>query len=177
MFSKYLGTVSYSHFGREVLIPDVTKHMYIPQEYKTDDSYWFKHTINDNDTLSSLARNLYGNSNYWIFITLLNDMVNIVEDWPIPYAIFDDWFRTVHYDKAFLDTHHYEDKNGVVHDPNAYVVLRELESIEEAIGRYDLKVVTMYDYYLKENEKKRVIKLLLPEFISGLVKQVEGVLR
>ena len=163
--------------GERVEVPDITKRITIPDEYKNDSRYWFQYRLKDSDTLAHLSRTIYNTPNHWLLIVLMNDMVNVDEAWPIPEREFSKWFHTEFPDNRYSDILHYVDPHGNVQDPEAYVDLGEALNVKDAISKLGLKPVTFYEYYYQINEDKRMIKILLPEFVTGLVKQLEGVLR
>lgn len=177
MLSRYFGLAEYNRQGQIVSIPDLTKHVAIPSEYKNNQKYWIVHDLKDSDTLSQLSKTIYGSHHYWWVIVLLNDMVNIDSSWPIPEYNFREWFKKQFPENEYGDILHWVDGKGNVHDPEAYVILGECATVNEAIVKYQLSSVSFYNYYYKENENKRRIKLLLPEYVSTLNKQLEEIFR
>lgn len=163
--------------GELVEVPDITKRITIPDEYKNDSRYWFQYRLKDSDTLAHLSRTIYNTPNHWLLIVLMNDMVNIEAAWPIPERDFSNWFQTEFPDKQYGDILHYVDPQGNIQDPQAYVDLGEALNVQDAISKLNLKAVTFYEHYYQINEDKRMIKILLPEFVPGLIKQLEIVLR
>lgn len=163
--------------GERVEVPDITKRITIPDEYKNDSRYWFQYRLKDSDTLAHLSRTIYNTPNHWLLIVLMNDMVNIEAAWPIPERDFSNWFHTEFPDNQYGDILHYVDPQGNVQDPQAYVDLGEVLNVQDAISKLNLKAVTFYEHYYQINEDKRMIKILLPEFVTGLIKQLEVVLR
>lgn len=163
--------------GELVEVPDITKRITIPDEYKNDSRYWFQYRLKDSDTLAHLSRTIYNTPNHWLLIVLMNDMVNIEAAWPIPERDFSNWFHTEFPDKQYGDILHYVDPQGNIQDPQAYVDLGEAINVQDAISKLNLKAVTFYEHHYRINEDKRMIKILLPEFVPGLIKQLEIVLR
>ena len=76
MLARFLGKVDYMRLGERVEVPDVTKRITIPDEYKNDSRYWFQYRLKDSDTLAHLSRTIYNTPNHWLLIVLMNDKVN-----------------------------------------------------------------------------------------------------
>ncbi|AXF41525.1 baseplate wedge component [Acinetobacter phage SH-Ab 15599] len=173
MLSRYFGKAEYNKQGQIVSIPDLTKHVAIPDQYKNNPRYWTEHSLRDSDTLSDLSRIVYGSPNYWWVIVLANNMVNIVDSWPVPQYAFEKWFKDKYPDNEYGDVYHWIDEHGNVQDPEAYVLIGESISTQEAISKHGLKPVTYFAYEDEINQKKRQIKLILPEYIPNIVRQIE----
>lgn len=173
MLSRFFGQAEYNKQGQIVAIPDLTKHVAIPDEYKNNSKYWILYDLKDSDTLSGLSKSVYGSHHYWFLITLLNDMVNIDNSWPIPENGFREWFKKNFPELEYSDVYQWVDSKGNVHTPEAYVDLGEVKSIAEAIQKYNLSAVTYFSYFYSKNEEKRRLKLLLPEYATNITSQLE----
>lgn len=177
MILRSVGYAEYERLGKLAIVPDMTKHIHIPDQYKNDPKYYILYEIKDTDRLDSISENLYGSPLYWWILPLMNNMINIHQSWPVPMAHFNEWFSENFESSTRMDIHHFEDQNGVIQDPASFVELDGLESVEEAINIYNLQPVYLYDYEVAKNEAKRKVKLLLPEFTNTLSRQIESLLR
>lgn len=177
MISRFFGQAEYNKQGQIVAIPDLTKHVAIPDEYKNNSKYWIRYTLKDSDTLSGLSKSVYGSHHYWFLISLLNDMVNVDDSWPIPEYGFREWFKKTFPENEYSDVYKWVDSKGNVHTPEAYVDLGEVSSVKEAIQKYSLTSVSYFTHFYNLNEEKRKIKLLLPEYVSNITTQLETMFR
>ena len=153
------------------------------RRYKINDDVFsyavlFKqYTINDGERADTIAKKAYGNVFYDWVILLTNNMVNAQYDWPLSnYALnktleseFDDPYGTIHHyetyeiaqypaglhvDETFYNSTHKLNINGTYQIKNGNEICRP---------------VTIAEYYTEENEKKRKIYLLKPEYFRSFV--------
>jgi len=153
------------------------------RRYKINDDLFsyavlFKqYTINDGERPDTLAKKAYGNEFYDWVILLTNNMVNAQYDWPMSnYTLnktleseFDDPYGTIrhyetyeiaqypaglHVDAQFYNSTHKINVNGTYQIKNGNEICRP---------------VTIAEYYTEENEKKRKIYLLKPEYFRSFV--------
>ena len=136
-----------------------------------------KYSIEDGERPDTLAKKAYGNVFYDWVILLTNNMVNAQYDWPLSnYALnktleseFDDPYGTIHHyetyeiaqypaglhvDETFYNSTHKLNINGTYQIKNGNEICRP---------------VTIAEYYTDENEKKRQIYLLKPEYFRSFV--------
>ena len=153
------------------------------RRYKINDDLFsyaviFKqYTINDGERPDTLAKKMYGNAFYDWVILLTNNMVNAQYDWPLSnYALnktleseFDDPYGTIrHYETYEIAQY----PAGLHVDADFYNSTHKLN----INGKYEIKngneicrPVTIAEYYTEENEKKRKIYLLKPEYFRSFV--------
>ena len=140
--------------------------------------YFNKYAIRDGERPDSLAKRFYGNQFYDWVILITNNMVNAQYDWPMQnyelYKVleqeFDDPYSQInhyeikeamghyaaglHVDKAFYDGTHKLNIDGVVTLKN---------------GNEIASPITVAEHYQIENEKKREIYLLKPNYVQSFV--------
>lgn len=136
-----------------------------------------KYSIVDGETPDIIANKAYGNPFYDWVILITNNMVNAQYDWPMSnYNLnkvlekeFDDPYGTIHHyetyqygpyplglhvDETFYNDTHTLNINGEILTKNGNEICRP---------------VTIAEYYTNENEKKREIFLLKPEYFTSFV--------
>ena len=136
-----------------------------------------QYTIQDGERPDVIAKKAYGNVFYDWVILLTNNMVNAQYDWPLSnYALnkvlegeFDDPYGTIHHYETYEIAQY---PKGLHVDATFYNSTHKL-NID---GRYEIKngneicrPVTIAEYYTTENEKKRKIYLLKPEYFRSFV--------
>lgn len=136
-----------------------------------------KYTIVDGDRPDTLADKLYGSPFYDWTILITNNMVNAQHDWPLSnYALnkkleaeFDDPYGTIHHYETYKIGQYAE---GLHVDEEFYNRQHKL-NIDGAIvtkqGNEISRAVTIAEYYTTENEKKRSIYLLKPQYFRQFV--------
>jgi len=153
------------------------------RRYKINDDLFsyaviFKqYTINDGERPDTLAKKAYGNAFYDWVILLTNNMVNAQYDWPLSnYTLnktleseFEDPYGTIRHYETYKIAQY---PAGLHVDANFYNSTHKLN----INGKYEIKngneicrPVTIAEYYTEENEKKRKIYLLKPEYFRSFV--------
>lgn len=141
-----------------VSMPDITRSTII-EDFGRDS--FFEYTIEDGETPEMLAHRLYKNPEYAAFILLMNDITDPYEDWPLSNQSLDQVIS----DK-------YDDPNGIHHYENT-----RGDIVSEQYPDYDRVPITNFEYEIVENDKKRNIRLVLPELISEIEEQHKALLR
>ncbi len=140
--------------------------------------YFNKYTIVDGDRPDNLANLFYGNQFYDWVILITNNMVNAQYDWPMNnyelYKVLEEEF-----DDPYSQINHYEIKESIGHyaaglhvDQTFYIGQHKL-NIDGVMtlknGNEIASPVTVAEYYQAENEKKREIFVLKPQFLQSFV--------
>ena len=166
-FSESDFVVAKNFFRRYKVNDDVFSNAVLFQPY----------AIEDGERPDTLANKAYGNSFYDWVILIVNNMVNVKYDWPMTnYELqkvleeeFDDAYSEIHHyetikigqyaaglhvDQTFFNGQHKVNVNGTV----------TLKNGSEICGP-----VTVAEHYTRENEKKREIYLLKPDYFQSFV--------
>jgi hypothetical protein len=147
--------------GTQIIINDTTRFVSFAEKYRKNPRLNLKYTIADGDRPDLISYRLYGSVDYWWTILLLNS-IQTSEDWP---KTSDELDRYISIKYPFQDTndpHHYEDVYGLVADPRAIRIKRNLASDQDAIVAANLTPISILDYETQENDKKRNILLIDP---------------
>ena len=122
--------------------------------YKNNERYYFKHEIGNADTPEILADKLYDNANYAWIILQFNDIVNPFEDWCKSSSELHS-FILEKYENPYKVTRWIDIDSGFMVDPSFY-------------PNDKLLPITNYEYEEILNERKREIKLPLPEVARSI---------
>jgi len=156
MFFKSISNIAYKlGSNNTALVKDIFKRVGLkrPAVGKLAlDSYY----IQEGDTPEILAKKFYNNVYYHWIILVVNDIVNPYEEWP----------RNSNAMFAYT-----EDKYGVgnalkVHH---YVLEEDTSIIVDYSTELDILPITNLDHEIAENDLKRRIWLLKPEFVKEFV--------
>ena len=152
-------------------------------------TYYKKYSVNDGVKIETIAADYYGDPSYDWIIILTNNYINPQFSFPL-----DNWtLRKVVEDRYGVDeaydTHHYETKEvksgdtldgldiialegGLTVDKNFYdstfTYWNGTESITVA-GNTVSEAISNWDHEVRENEKKREIYLLKPNYVASFV--------
>ena len=153
------------------------------RRYKLNDDvfsnavFFRKYAIEEGERPDTIAQKAYGNPFYDWIILLTNNMVNAKYDWPMSnYEIYK--VLESEYEDPYGTIHHYEmDEIGPYQagqrvDETFYNGTHKLNidgSIVTKNGNEICRPVTIAEWFTDENEKKREIYLLKPNYLQPFV--------
>ena len=153
------------------------------RRYKINDDvfsnavFFEKYSIEEGERPDTLADKAYGDPFYDWVILLTNNMVNAQYDWPLTnYQIY----KTLEseYDDPYGTIHHYETYEigqypaGLRVDEQFYNSTHKINlngGIVTKNGNEICRPVTIAEWFSSENEKKREIYLLKPDYVQSFV--------
>lgn len=159
MFFKAIPRIGYKLGDKSVLTKDIFRRVGLDRKINSRlaiEAYY----IRDGETPDIVANNIYGSSKYHWVLLIVNDIVNPYEEWPKREAELFEYTESKYgVGNALLD-HHYRlaDNTDIVvdYDP-AKIISGEIEAVSN------------YDFELNENQEKRQIFVLKPEYLAGFV--------
>lgn len=130
-------------------------------------------TIRDGEKPEDVANKYYGNPYYHWLVLLSAEIIDVYNDWPKESRsleqVIDQKYKTPTrpgLEVAKRTVHHYEDSYG------AWVSYEQFQSIPFS----ERKEITIYDYLVNENEKKKSITLINKKFAAEIKRQLESTL-
>ena len=153
------------------------------RRYKINDDifsnvvYFKKYAITDGERPDTLANKAYGNPFYDWVVLMTNNLVNSQFDWPkTNYQLyktleekFDDPYGTIHHYETYAIGQY---PANLVVDETFYNSQQKLNInglIQLKNGNEICRPVTVAEWYTNENEKKREIFLLKPQYLESFV--------
>jgi len=144
--------------------------------------------IKDNERPDVVASKLYDDSELDWVILITNNITNIREQWPLSsqdlyYYMIDKYGS----DENISGIHHYETTevkdeynrlvvpSGLQVDANFSVTYSKLNNAIVTIS--PVKSVSNYEYEINENEKKRKIRILKPQYLSVVITDMRNIMR
>ena len=153
------------------------------RRYKINDDifsnvvYFKKYSIVDGERPDTVANKAYGDPFYDWVILMTNNLVNAQFDWPkTNYQLYKE--LEAKFDNPYGAIHHYETYEigqypaGLVVDEAFYNGQQKLNingSVQLKNGNEICRPVTIAEWYTSENEKKREIFLLKPQYLESFV--------
>jgi hypothetical protein len=135
---------------------------------------FYEYDVKDGETPEIIADKLYGTSQYHWIVLLANDIVDPYYDWPMSYenliATIRKKYGTPTQDGlrfAYQTIHHYEDKFGVEIDETTYLSLPDAERT----------AVSLYDFEMNDNERKRRIRLLDKLYVDQIEQEMNDIMK
>ena len=138
-----------------VQLKDITVNVRFMSEFLSNITVYDLYDIKDGETPEILAERFYGTPIYHWAIMLANDRYDYINDFPIASNVFEEYVRSKYGESHLDDVHHYETETGLVVD-------------SDWVGRLE---VSNYIYEEKENEKKRVIKVISKSIIDQVARE------
>jgi len=202
-FPKTFYTLQSLPYGADVVTNIISRYS-LEQSFKNNTSIFEKYNVQESDTPEIIASKLYDSSErHWIVLAM-NDIVDAQFDWPLDYRTLITVINSKYTANASAgqtglnwaqqNTHSYYsiEKRTTIRtgdylekkiqiDANTYanvsvttsnVILKDGNQITIAISK---ETKSYYDYELEENEDKRQIKLLKPEFAFALEQELTSV--
>ena len=153
------------------------------RRYKINDDifsnvvYFKKYSIVDGERPDTVADKAYGDPFYDWVVLMTNNLVNAQFDWPkTNYQLYKE--LEAKFDDPYGTVHHYETYEigqypaGLVVDEAFYNGQQKLNingSVQLKNGNEICRPVTIAEWYTSENEKKREIFLLKPQYLESFV--------
>ena len=157
MFFKAMPHLSYKVNGKSIVTKDIFGRVGLDRKNNNRlalESYYIK----NGETPDVISNNIYGSSKYHWVLLMVNDIVDVYEEWPKRDEEILNFVESKYGGGNADFTHHYRliaNKDIVVdYDP------AKISEIEP---------VTNYNHELAVNESKRQIFLLNPDNLSGFI--------
>lgn len=135
---------------------------------------FYPYTIQDGETPELIAFKLYGNTLFHELVLMANDIHDVNNDWPLSSDNLIETMRKKYGTKlrdgvelAMGAHHHYEDKHGNVIDKETFLTT-------PAVERRD---VTVYEWEIAQNEKKRRIVLLDKQYAERIDAELDKIMQ
>ena len=205
-FSYFSKTVySLDNSNNVDVVTDITTRFAFEKTFQNNSSVYYEYDVQDSDTPEIIANKMYGSSDkYWI-ILMLNQITDPQFDFPLDQRTIISFIDEKYSANANIgqtgiawaqsnvkayykietrttistDT---ELKTKLEIDANTYanvasstsnLTLNDGNIIKIAISK---ETESYYDYEVEQNESKRTIKLLKPEFVSVIENEIVNIL-
>lgn len=153
----------------QILLTNLSANVNISEQTKTQTQLFLDYRIESNESARSISERLYGDASFYWTIFVVNGIVNVVEDYPR--VNFEDYVRTIYTPDQLSEIIGYSDVDRNLTDIQAVRFLNGLEDSvnvtdQDIITMFNLKPITMYEVLEMEENKKRNIKLIDPDYIE-----------
>ena len=164
-FDKNFPTIPYDSVGHGTFkdVKNLLRRVALRTKVKTNTLLYDTYDVKEGETPESIAFNLYDDTELHWVIMLVNDITDRFHDWPMQENQFNA-FVNDKYDNINA-LHHYEitQTSGDT-------------SIKIDVGTDNTNyptatLITNYEYEVREQDKKRRIRLLDPAFIADFVEE------
>lgn len=155
-FSTFDLIKNYQIQDKRLIGVDITKRVPALGVLQRDDTVYVDYTVKDGETAEILADRLYDTVNDFWIILVFNNIVDEFSEWPLDQPALIEYVNRK-YDNPYATLH--------------YVSLSTGAFVDSDHPSYDRKAVTALEYETELNDKKRNIKVPLPQVV-GTIKQL-----
>lgn len=188
-------------------ITNITTNFSFDENILENAVLYYQYDIQDGETPEIVAHKVYGDSEkHWIILKM-NNIYDVKNDWILEYSLLNDcinvkysnvatsygqtgleWAKANTHSYYMIETRTFTSDNSetideIQIDANTYanVIISStsytLPDGNPIVLSVNKKFKTYYDYELEENEKKRSIKILKPEYISPIENEFKEIMR
>lgn len=111
---------------KSLIVLDITKNVRFVKKFIDSIPYNSTYRLSDGERLDVISEKLYGNPHYDVLLMLLNGIIDIHTDLPIPSHEFDNFMNNLYGDKQF-DTKYFIDAYGYKVDASVLITLTDNE--------------------------------------------------
>ena len=183
-------------------VTNITARFGFEQAFKNNSAVYYEYDVQDSDTPEIIANKFYGSSERHWAVLMINDIVDPQFDWPLDQRTIISYIDEKYSANASVgqsgttwaqaNIHSYykvetrttnstgaELQSKLEIDANTYanvaattsnLTLNDGNSITIKVSK---ETKSYYDYEVEENEAKRTIKLLKPEFVSSIEEEIK----
>jgi len=146
-------------------VTNLLRRVRLRAKVKTNTMLFDTYDVKDGETPEMIADKLYGSPKLHWVVLMVNDISDRFHQWPMNAPQFNQYVADK-YDDA-TDIHHYE----VTQDSGDTTVKIWVENDADTSGYSGATAITNYEYEEKEQDRKRRIQLLDPEYVSLFINE------
>jgi hypothetical protein len=167
---------------KRLLLTNLTARFKIRDELKQKAAIFYNYQVQEQDTISNVAFRYYDDETLDWVIMLVNDIIDPYYDWPLNYANFIEYMKSLYgsVDTAMATTYEYRkilNQQKVLFDgtiiPKRTVVIDQ--NTYNSLAPASREEIDAYEYYEEQNNLKRNIKILDKAYIGLVRTQVETI--
>lgn len=165
-YFKYFKNIVYKNYTVKHILESVK----IRDLIEDDTTAYLPYTINEGDTIESIAYHYYGSVEYFWLVALSNDIVDPYFEWPMNSIQLENHIVNK-YGSAIAaksTIQYYKDSDGMLYTPDSYTYSNQ--------GVGDWTAVDAYTAEQELNDSRRNIVLLDKRFLSIAQENLEEIL-
>lgn len=146
-----------------------------------------KYKIIGEERPDQVSEKLYGSSTYDWVVLVSNNIINTRTEWPLSDAEFSNYLERKYTEAELASPHHYEttlvtDSRGKMIVPAGKIVDSNFtvkyydEILGVSVTKNPVKLVSIYEYEIQQNDKKRNIYILRPRFLQTAIDDMRRIM-
>jgi len=160
--------------GTNKVLPDIFRRIKIRSKLKDNYALLDKYDVENGESPETVAYKVYGSTDYWYVVCLMNNIVNRQHDWPLSYQAFEEYVNDKYDNPAGI--HHYEKLQSSGHTvsegPADYDHYVEVNADDP-----DGQSVSNYEYEQRLQDQKRQIQILNPSYLPAFLEEFRKLIR
>lgn len=167
----------------ENIATNIIRRFRIKPDALVNGAVFYDYEIQEGDRPDIIAAKFYGDANLAWLVLYYNSMSNAHYDFPLTNHEFEQYLISKYgsMDLALSTVHHYEQiisaetyvAEGDITNPERFIIV-DLTTYN-SLGTDERRIVYAYDYELKLNNDRRVIKLLSPRYVNQVLNEAKRV--
>jgi len=183
------------------VVTNILTRFKFEEGFKNNSVFYYEYDIQDSDTPEIIAAKIYDSPEKHWAVLMVNDIVDPLWDWPLDQRTLikfinekystnatgsqtgTEWAKLNTKQYLIVETKtvfgqdpvvvKYETDSATYSNTSTYTITKTLSEGKLLTIGLTKETKTYYDYEIEENEKKRTIKLLRPEFVAPLDQEIK----
>ena len=160
--------------GTSKVVTDIFRRIKVREKIKDNISLLDRYDVGEGETPETVAFKIYGDTNYFWIICLMNNVVNRFYDWPLDEFVFQQYVADKYSNPDGI--HHYEitQSSGKQTGEGPADYSHKLEVNSDTVGA---ESVSNIEYERRLQDQKRQIKILPKSYISVFENEFDNLIR
>ena len=160
--------------GNTTIVTDIFRRVKARSKIVNNVSAFDKYDVQEGEKPEDVAYKMYGDSDYFWVITLVNNIVNRYYDWPLDQFSFQQYIKDKYSNPDAI--HHYEvtQSSGKQSGEGPADYSHKLEVNSTHPGAQS---VSNRQYEEREQDKKRQIRVLSPQYLGAFEEEFTQLIR
>jgi hypothetical protein len=160
--------------GNNKVLPDIFRRIKIRSKVKDNYALLDRYDVENGESPETVAYKVYGSTDYWYVVCLMNNIINRQHDWPLSYQAFEEYVIDKYDNPNAI--HHYEKLQSSGHTvsegPADYDHYIEVNADDP-----DGQSVSNYEYEQRLQDQKRQIQILNPSYLPAFLEEFRKLIR
>ena len=153
-------------------VTNILRRVSLRAKVKDNTLLFDTYDVKEGETPEMIADKLYGDPELHWAVLMVNDITDRYHQWPMNESQFNQYVADK-YDEVYSGIHHYE----VAQESGDTSIKIWVENDSDTNAYSGATAITNYEYEVSENDKKRQIRLLDPNYIGIFTSEFEKRIR
>lgn len=170
-----------------VKVKNLFRRAKIRDDFFKNATVFTKYKIIGEERPEQVAEKVYGSPEYDWVILIANNILNVRTEWPLSDSEFSRYLERKYTQAELESPHHYETTTVTDSRGKLIVPAGKIVGPEFSVSYYDdltnltitetpVKFVTIYEYEIKNNDKKRNIYILRQRFLQTAINDMQEIM-